>query len=430
MPSIAVVGTEGSGKTVLVTMLAKQFARVGDKGLALSPANRATASYVERNWATLQDQEWPASTTPGDLINLCWTLWDDDDCYEFRVADCAGQDLRLLFSEERINSLAELPAELQAVAAQVRSADVVLLLANLRDSIGESNPERRLANEWVVRGALDSITGRTPAPKCAVVFTQIDQFEAVLQKHGSWKQVAREFLPHVYDAYLASGKVELLSVSAIGRTTTVADERGAARRVPDWSREIDNSSLESLIRWIASAAKTAPSVTNPDPTNSSDRWDPETGKDPLSLLKRMLDFCDSRRGTVLLLSIGATALMILWQCAGGFYATNKNGSSKTSETVVPPKPELPIPLALSTQVDGRDGLANDTVIGRVHVINNGAVGPITVHIYFHELGSEFARDQRTLILAKGEVQLFEFSKQVPTVDWRNTEVKYTVEVAK
>src|SRR5436190_300979 len=102
-PSVAIIGTEGSGKTVLTTTLARRLSTIDARGVFLNPQGVATLRYVERVWQILQDGDWPPSTPTGDLFELRWKLELIGELESpVRLIDAAGQDLRLLFGEEKV----------------------------------------------------------------------------------------------------------------------------------------------------------------------------------------------------------------------------------------------------------------------------------------------------------------------------------------
>ncbi|MDR2438506.1 MAG: hypothetical protein LBE12_03910, partial [Planctomycetaceae bacterium] len=57
IPQVAIVGTEGSGKTVLASVWAKRMTQRQDE-IFLDPKGFNTGMYVERVWATLNRGEW------------------------------------------------------------------------------------------------------------------------------------------------------------------------------------------------------------------------------------------------------------------------------------------------------------------------------------------------------------------------------------
>ena len=97
LPKIAIIGMEGSGKTVLMTVLAKRMSQLPNRQYYLDPQNARTLKYVEEMWYTLQNGHWPPSTPPGQLFELSWNFRVDSTQYELRLVDAAGQDMRLLF---------------------------------------------------------------------------------------------------------------------------------------------------------------------------------------------------------------------------------------------------------------------------------------------------------------------------------------------
>ena len=62
MPTIAIVGTAESGKTVLITTLEKQLACASNDSLFLNSTSNDTIRYVERNWRSLCAGQWAAGS--------------------------------------------------------------------------------------------------------------------------------------------------------------------------------------------------------------------------------------------------------------------------------------------------------------------------------------------------------------------------------
>lgn len=252
MPHVAIVGTEGAGKTVFVTVLAKLYSQLRDDGVYMTPMNRATANYIERAWQALCNYEWPPSTPPGELVHLHWQLQlgDDRPLCDLRLVDAPGQDLRLLFGEEQAVDIEQLPTAMQSLVEALQTADVVLCLVNLRDFFGESDPERRLANQWVIRFAMDFLQQHRPC-RFGLVFTQVDQYQAERARLGGWSQLAARCLPYVYESYLRGGDVPIFPVAAVNTTRVLTDDDGRPRRVPE--RGFKCSGYSKLMGWMADA---------------------------------------------------------------------------------------------------------------------------------------------------------------------------------
>lgn len=251
MPSVAIVGTEGSGKTVLITALAKMYGRASGDQLFLNPMNRKTASYVEQAWQSLSNFEWPPSTRPGDVVELHWRMFLDEELQcDLKLCDSAGQDLRLLFADDFDVVSAGLPQSLRELAEYVRSADVVVFLVNLRDFAGEGDPDRRLGNEWTLRGAMDYLANSQCPRRWCLTFTQEDQYRQYLETHKTWQAVAETYLPHVYGSYVHNGNGPVFAISAVGSTRIVNDERGRPRRVPDRDSGVRCRGFKPLVQWL------------------------------------------------------------------------------------------------------------------------------------------------------------------------------------
>lgn len=247
MPTIAVVGTEGSGKTVLLTTLAKRFGD-GSEGIIISPQNRATNKFVEEVWTTLNSKEWPPTTPPGDLIQLHWKVEvGKGQVGHMSVNDCAGQDLRYLFAEEGVKDPTLAP-KIRALVESVQKADVVLFVVNLRDFVAENDQERLTDNQWFLQHAMEFIKRSGSHKQFCLVFTQADQYPTYLKQHGSWKEVARSRLPQVFGAYLKQGRVEVIGVSAVRETVIVDDPVAGARRVP--RPQFTSEGIDALGQWI------------------------------------------------------------------------------------------------------------------------------------------------------------------------------------
>ena len=259
MPNVAIVGTEGSGKTVFITTLAKRFSADNPLGAFMNPQGRKTIQYVEQVWHTLVNAEWPPSTSPGELFDLRWTIhWQDGLVGDIRLVDCAGQDLRLLFADEQASS-ESIPDHLKQLAEYCKSADVMLLMVNLKDFIGENNDERRTANEWAIKYALDLWSQKGASARIAVVFTQVDQYQDVIDRYGGWKAVIKAHLPYVYGAHFRTGEIVAMAVASVSDTQVVADG-DFPRRVP--ARDFQSTGLNEMVKWIGKQLRSVTEEAN------------------------------------------------------------------------------------------------------------------------------------------------------------------------
>ena len=74
MKKVAIVGVEGSGKTVMLAGLGELYKNPDRNGYFLGPKNFSTASYVSEKIARMRAGEWPGATVDDTMQGLDWIL--------------------------------------------------------------------------------------------------------------------------------------------------------------------------------------------------------------------------------------------------------------------------------------------------------------------------------------------------------------------
>lgn len=257
-PNIAIIGLEGSGKTVLMTVLAKTHSAPVSNGFYLEPISAQTMKRVDGTWLTLRRGEWPPSTPPGEMAELKWKLhfarsgmnYDAD----IRMIDLSGQDMRQLFSNYSINQVRKTSAapHLKPIARYLSEATMLLFILNIRDYVTETNDERLIENQAALKAALDQLSG---SKQILLVFTQYDQYEEYINRTGGLDAFCEKYIPYIYYAYLdpkgkARGASQLSSicVSAVYDTQSKIDKSGTARQVP--APNFTSRGLDELQKWL------------------------------------------------------------------------------------------------------------------------------------------------------------------------------------
>ena len=244
-PSIAIIGLEGSGKTVLMTVLAKRIATPSDKGYYLEPIGVQTMRRVESAWTTLQQGEWPPSTPPGEMFNLYWVLHINRNAQnidaDIRLVDLAGQDIRQMFNNDDFRNAA--PEHLQPLVEYISNASTVLLVLNIKDYIAETDNERRIDNQIVLKSALDQLS---KSKKVMIVFTQYDQYDEYLKLNGGLDAFYQQYIPYIYSTYIATKAIPTTCVSAVNDTEVKINEAGRRVPVPNFT----SRGLEELQEWL------------------------------------------------------------------------------------------------------------------------------------------------------------------------------------
>jgi hypothetical protein len=251
IPKVAVVGTEGSGKTVLVVTLAARFCE-GQSRYFLEPKNRATVRYMRSAFDTLNGTkgppQWLPSTDPGTMCELDWDLHvDGERRFALRMVDAAGQDFRDLFGEEKAISNAGVTPLQQDLVEFVKQADILILTVDLEDFVAETDADRRDTSEWTLKFAIDQLIGHDKRKRGILVFTGKDRYQQYEQELGSWTAVAKRYLPVASRTALDHGQVSVLAVSAVNDTQL--DPSGANRYVP--KPGFTSAGMEELLDWIA-----------------------------------------------------------------------------------------------------------------------------------------------------------------------------------
>ena len=401
MPSIAIVGTEGSGKTVFITTLAKRFSTDNPVGAFMNPQGRKTIQYVEHVWHTLNNCEWPPSTSPGELFELKWTVhWQDGAVGDIRLVDCAGQDLRLLFADEQAASEG-LPDHLQQLASYCRSADIVLLMVNLKDFMGESNDERRTANEWAIKYALDLLSHNGTAGKIAVVFTQTDQYQEVVREHGDWMQVAKVYLPYVYGAHLRNGHISTMAVSSVSDTHVVPDGDGTPRRVP--RRNFHSTGLDEMVGWIGTQLRAVTEEQRQRETEQrrqADAQAQQAEQERLAAQRAEQARKAQAQFFTVLKGVGGFILFLVIMIKGCGWLSS-DSTSRRQPPPPPPVATVPVPVIESKEENdvGTDAWSFFGHEVRARVVNRGASGYIKVRCKFTQAGHSYEQVETALMPA-------------------------------
>ena len=245
-PSITIIGLEGCGKTVLMTVLAKKLAVSLDNGCYLDPIGTQTIKRVESTWATLQRGEWPPSTPPGEMFSLRWKLIVRTHKKEYnadlRLIDLAGQDTRQLFNNDDIHN--ETREHLKPLADYITHASIVLLILNIKDFVGEVDDERRIDSCAVIKSALDQLMDK----KVLVVFTQLDQYEAYIQSCGGLDAFCQKQIPYIYNAHIKMRNLPVQCVAAVNDTQVKVLGDGRAIRVP--RPNFSTRGVNAVIKWL------------------------------------------------------------------------------------------------------------------------------------------------------------------------------------
>lgn len=212
---IAIIGTEGSGKTILATVWARRLAYSNADNLFLSDKNTDTEKYVDQAWQTLNKGEWPLSTPPGTQTELDWDLNYADIKYPIKLLDLPGQDLRNFFND-RYDTLS---TDKQALFNYVSSASLVIAVVNLERIVKNPGSDDRFVLSAIVR----FLEQNAESQHLYFVFTAWDKVAAtILEKYGSLMEYIRKELTPFHnrckEAWKQEGKgIYFLAVAPVAQ---------------------------------------------------------------------------------------------------------------------------------------------------------------------------------------------------------------------
>ncbi|MGF0069891.1 hypothetical protein [Candidatus Spyradosoma sp. SGI.093] len=250
MSKICLIGTEGAGKTVFLTVLAHRYQNSFANGVWLEYQNPRTAKFVSTNWDTLTvKRDWPPSTPTGTFGALKWVFHTPDGAsHPLSVIDSPGQDIRAIFTADEDEFLDE---NLSALKQELESADVVLFLLNLQEAIRATTAMELDACQVPVVSFLQ--WAQAKRKRFALLLSQSDQIMDWLKVQGisgNFVQNALERCLPMVHAILFRNEINLdfciTFVAAVAETEYAAGSKLSLRPKANFS----SRGLEKVVECI------------------------------------------------------------------------------------------------------------------------------------------------------------------------------------
>ncbi len=252
MKQVAIVGVEGSGKTVMLAGLGELYSHPDEKGYFLRPKNFQTTSYVMDKIARMRAGKWPTATADDAMLGLNWTLCQKraagtrpHDVCEISFLDFGGEVYRAAFGIQAGRDDSPLIGEIEKLKNYVSRADALVVLINLRDIIVKGTLDRRIQESiWITNGILSFALDRQPngrPTRVSIALTQSDSYADTIRQCGGVKGVLAKYLPHVANSY---DWLDVYAVAAVDKT--VLDDEGNSIPAPDFK----STGLRILMDWI------------------------------------------------------------------------------------------------------------------------------------------------------------------------------------
>ena len=251
MKKVAIVGVEGSGKTVMLAGLGDLYTYPDAGGYFLAPKNFGTAAYVAEKIESMRRGEWPSATAGDEMQGLDWTLKRQkpgdkgrpETICEVSFLDFAGEVYRAAYGIAGEDDAAYME-QAEALKQYVRGADELIVLINLRDVITHGLGDKRVQEAmWITKSILDTALGggAYAAPRAAIVLSQADSYAETIRACGGARGVLAKYLPHVANEY---GWLNVFAANAVDKTTLDGDGRDVP--APDFTTQ----GLLPIMRWI------------------------------------------------------------------------------------------------------------------------------------------------------------------------------------
>ena len=247
MSRVAIVGVEGSGKTVLMAAFGEKYVAPDESGLFLEPKDQTTFGVVMRMTADMREGKWPAVTAAQSVTSLDWKLCRRngdavDYLCDISFLDFGGELYRLAFGDHTEEEREPYRDQIESLKSHIAGADALVVLLNLKDVInGRMNDPRTLEMLWVTKGIVDYARTRIPTDRILLVFSQYETFRAAVEAAGGLKGAYSKYLRHMRGPH---PDLPLASVSAVDRTVLTSE----GYEVP--SPDFTSSGLDSLMDWI------------------------------------------------------------------------------------------------------------------------------------------------------------------------------------
>ena len=214
---LAIIGSPGSGKTVLSAVLSRYLSSHFDKAYMNPKAgdkyegNRSeiipTISYVNKMLEAFQKGEWAPASGPGTSYDLGYDLHIGNNAYKMKLLDSPGEDLQKIWMSYDKTLLSPFQ---QKLFDYVLSSNVVMLVVNLDHFADAPTDIVKSENENVLKESLDHLVEAGVCHYILICFTAYDKYEAYIDQtyDGNFIQYLEKELPMFYRSFkLARKKV-------------------------------------------------------------------------------------------------------------------------------------------------------------------------------------------------------------------------------
>lgn len=203
MSKIAIVGVEGSGKTVLMAGLSECYKQTSETEPYLMPENQSAFMFMQCIPHKLRvNREWPEQTRIDSLRMMKWSLRCGQKIFkEIEILDYPGELYRIAFGEHTKAEADAVRSELDEFLVHLTDADTLVVLLNLADLRDLPKNPRNLETVWITRGIFDFSQKLPNIKHRMLAFTQADRYVEEINMTGSLAALYAEKLPMLKALY-------------------------------------------------------------------------------------------------------------------------------------------------------------------------------------------------------------------------------------
>jgi hypothetical protein len=282
MGKVAIVGVEGSGKTVLMGALCELYGEISDTRTFLMPENQAAYIFMRCIPHKLRvERVWPEATSVNALKSMRWTLRRGKDIVcEVEMLDYPGELYRLAFGEHKEQEANAHREELNEFLEHLVSADVLVVLLNQADLESPGNTTRNAETMWITRRIFD-YAGKLPNLKDKIlVLTQADRCIELISKTANLDGYYRTKMPMLHYFY---PDLKVMAVSAVDET----DQQGRPKE--DYSTIGCRELMQAVLPVAEHAAVSA--LSDSEREELMRRADQRAKEEAREVLERMAQNC-------------------------------------------------------------------------------------------------------------------------------------------
>lgn len=214
MSKVAIVGVEGSGKTVLMAALGEMYGRASQDSLYLMPENQAAFSFMTRIPHKMRvEHQWPEATAIESMKYLKWTVrFGTEVLTELEMLDYPGELYRMAFGDRKEAEIEGNKEQIHEFLEHLVTADFLIVLMNLKDAMDIGANARNNETVWLTRGIFDYAKKLPNIKNRLLVFTQADRYRDLLGGEDGAKAAQEKHLPMLS---ILHSDLECISISAV-----------------------------------------------------------------------------------------------------------------------------------------------------------------------------------------------------------------------